>query len=44
MRRIMQFLCGLWGHDWEVEDGQDLLQPGIPWFKCNRCGKRENTL
>jgi len=41
-RRLWCLLLG--GHDWHVEDGQDLLQPGIPWFRCSRCGKRENTV
>ncbi len=38
---LFQALCS---HDWKVEEGQDLMLPGIPWFKCSKCGKRENTV
>lgn len=32
-------------HDWQVEEGQDLLHMvGVPWFVCAKCGKRENTI
>lgn len=45
MKYLRRLLCLFGVHDWEVEDGQDLLQSsGIPWFKCKRCGNRENTL
>lgn len=44
MEYLKRVLCWFGIHDWEVEDGQDMLAPGIPWFKCQRCGKRENTV